>query len=298
MQILITGGTGFVGQLLREELIKQGHNLIIVTRNAKKYEDEAASNQRFIDLDTDFTTYMEKCDAVINLAGENLFKKRWNEALKKEIHESRISTTRKLVQAMQKAEPKPKVFISASASGYYGNQGDTILDETAPPADDFLATVCVDWEKEAKEAEKLGIRVAIPRIGIVLERGGGALEKMIPPFNYFVGGPIGNGQQYLPWIHRYDMVQAIIYPLINDDIEGPYNACSPNAVTMNEFAKTLGKIMNRPAIFRVPAFALSIVLGEGAKPVLSSANMTPKKLLEAKFPFRYNDLDEALADII
>ncbi len=298
MQILITGGTGFIGQLLREELIKQGHNLTIVTRNIKKYEDESASNQRFIDLNDDFVPYIEKSDAVINLAGENLFKKRWDEKLKKIIYDSRINTTRKLVEAMEKAETKPKVFISASASGYYGDKGDRILDESAEAADDFLAKICKDWETEAKKAEKLSIRVAIPRIGVVLERGGGALEKMLPIFNLFIGGPIGNGKQYLPWIHRSDLVQAIIYPLTSEQLSGPYNACAPGAVTMNELAKTLGSVMNRPSLFRVPAFALSIVLGEGAKPVLSSANMIPKKLKDSGFSFRYSDLDEALADII
>lgn len=298
MNILITGGTGFIGQELREELLKKGHSLIIVTRNPKKYEDESASNQQFISIEDDLVSEMEKCDVVINLAGENIFGQRWSDVVKKRIYDSRINTTRTLVEAMAKAKNKPEVFISASASGIYGDRGDEILDESTPFANDFLAKVCIDWEAEAQKAIELGVRVVIPRIGIVLEQGGGALEKMMPPFQFFVGGPIGNGKQYLGWIHRTDLVQAIMFPIQNKEITGPYNVCAPNAVTMNELAKTLGDMMNRPSLFRVPEFVLSIVLGEAAQPVLHSARMIPKNLQENGFEFRFEDLEEALADIV
>ncbi|MEP1151417.1 MAG: TIGR01777 family oxidoreductase [Balneola sp.] len=298
MNILITGGTGFIGQELREELLKAGHNLIIVTRSPKKYEDEAASNQQFISLEEDLVSEMEGCDVVINLAGENIFGQRWTDEVKERIYNSRIETTRTLVKAMEQAENKPSVFVSASASGIYGDQGDAILTEEYESANDFLATVCVDWEKESQKATELGVRVVNPRIGIVFEEGGGALEKMIPPFKFFVGGPIGNGKQYMSWIHRTDLVKALIFPLTNEKIVGAYNVCSPNPATMNEVAETLGDVMNRPSIFRVPKFAVEVAFGEAAQPITASTRMQPKNLQIHGFEFRYEELEEALADII
>ncbi len=298
MNILITGGTGFIGKELRETLLKAGNNLVIITRNPKKYEDESASNQRFISWDDDLVSEMENADAVINLAGENLFGQRWNEQVKESIYNSRIDSTRSLVEAMRSAEKKPSVFISASASGIYGDQGDTIFTEEFEVANDFLASVCKDWEEESQKATKLGVRVVNPRIGIVLEEGGGALEKMIPPFKFFVGGPIGDGKQYMSWIHRSDLVKALVFPIENEKLEGAYNVCSPNPATMNEVAETLGDVMNRPSFFRVPKFALDIVLGEAAQPITGSIRMQPKKLQVTGFEFRFEELEEALADII
>lgn len=297
-KILITGGTGFIGQALRTKLLQNEHYLVVVTRSPKKYEDESAKNQRFISWDGDLVIAMNEVDVVINLAGENLFSQRWNEEVKKRIYNSRIDGTRKLVEAMHAAEHKPEVFISASASGIYGNRGADILDESASPSDDFLAKVCVDWETEAQKATEFGVRVANPRIGIVLEKGGGALEKMLPPFRFFVGGPIGNGQQYMSWVHRQDLVDALIYPIENEQLSGAYNVGAPSPVTMNELSETLGQVMNRPSVFRVPEFALQLLFGEGAKPVLDSIRMKPKALLDANFEFRFDDLEEALADIV
>lgn len=298
MSILITGGTGFIGQELRETLLKKGKNLVIITRNPKKYEDESATNQRFISWDSDLTKEMENCEAVINLAGENIFGQRWNEDVKKRIYDSRIDSTRSLVEAMEKAENKPSVFISASASGIYGDQGDSILTEEQKAADDFLANVCVDWEKESQKAKELGVRVVNPRIGIVFEDGGGALEKMIPPFRFFVGGPIGDGKQYMSWIHRSDLVNALIFPVEKEELVGAYNVCSPNPATMNEVAATLGDVMNRPSFFRVPKFALELAFGEAAQPITGSIRMQPKQLQVHGFEFRYEELEEALADIL
>lgn len=298
MNILITGGTGFVGSKLREELLKLGHSVIIVTRSPKKYGSEAAKNQRFVGWDSDLSSEMNTADAVINLAGENLFGQRWTDEVKDRILKSRTESTRQLVDAMREASDKPEVFISASASGIYGDRKEDVLDESEPAADDFLAEVCVAWEKEAKKAEQLGVRVAIPRIGIVLEKGGGALEKMIPPFQFFVGGPVGSGEQYMSWVHLTDLCNALMLPLQDSDFSGPYNVCSPNPVTMDEFAKTLGQIMRRPSLFRVPEFALDLILGEAAKPVTDSIRMQPKKLQLADFNFHYEELELALADII
>ena len=296
--ILITGGTGFVGQELRMLLLQKGYHLIVVTRNPKKYADEAAKNQQFISWEDDLAAAMNQCEGVINLAGENIFSQRWTSEIKERIRSSRIDATRSLVEAIKEAENKPAVFVSASASGFYGNRGDTILDEEQPAADDFLSQVCVEWEAESQKAAEFGVRVVNPRIGIVLEKNGGALQKMYLPFKFGLGGPVGSGTQYMSWIHRADLCETLLFPLEYDDISGPYNACSPEPVTMNEFAGVLGSVMNRPVIFRVPKFALEVAYGEGAKPIMDSIRMQPKALQVSGFEFRYEDLFEALADIL
>ncbi|MAO63722.1 MAG: TIGR01777 family protein [Balneola sp.] len=298
MNILITGGTGFIGEELRMLLLKEGHNLVIVTRSPAKYESESAKNQQFVSWDDDLSVHMNEMDAVINLAGENLFGQRWTDAVKKRIMNSRVESTRTLVEAMRKAENRPEVFVSASASGIYGDKGDEVLTEEASSADDFLAEVCKNWEAESQKASDFGVRVVNPRIGIVLEEGGGALEKMLTPFRFFVGGPVGSGEQYMSWIHRIDLCRALIIPITNKEISGAYNVCAPNPVTMNEFAEALGEMMNRPSVFRVPEFALGIVLGESAKPVTDSIRMQPKKLQLAGFEYQFEELEEALADIL
>jgi hypothetical protein len=298
-KILITGGTGFIGQELRAMLLREGNYITVITRNPKKYEDEAAKNQQFISWDGNLVEAMEVSDAVIHLAGEGIFDQRWTDEVKERIYDSRIESTRKLVAAMEKANDKPEVFVSASASGIYGNRGDDVLTESEPAEEeDFLAKVCIDWEAEAQKASAFGVRVANPRIGIVLEKGGGALEKMIPPFRFFVGGPVGDGKQYMSWVHRTDLCRALMYPLKNKELTGPYNVNAPNPVDMNEFAQSLGSVMNRPVIFRVPGFALELVYGEGAKPIMDSIRMQPKALQVAGFDFHFEELEEALSDIL
>lgn len=297
-KILITGGTGFIGQELRTLLLQEGHYITVITRSPKKYADEAAKNQRFISWDDDLVSEMNEVDVVIHLAGEGVFNQRWTEEVKQSIYDSRIDSTKKLVEAIGLANKKPELLISASASGYYGNKADKVLDETTPVAEDFLAEVCKDWEAESQKATEFGVRVANPRIGIVLEKNGGALEKMIPPFQFFVGGPVGDGKQYMSWIHRMDLCNAIIAPLTNPEISGAYNVCAPNPVTMNEFSDTLGSVMNRPSVFRVPGFVLELAFGEGAKPIMDSIRMQPKVLQEQGFEFQFEELEEALADIL
>ncbi|MDR9415164.1 MAG: TIGR01777 family oxidoreductase [Gracilimonas sp.] len=298
MNILITGGTGFIGEELRMMLLKEGHNLVIVTRNPGKYENESAKNQEFISWDDDLSMQMNTMDAVINLAGENLFGQRWSPEVKKRIQESRVNSTEKLVEAMRNADNPPQVFVSASASGIYGDNGDKVLSEEAKVADDFLAEVCQKWEAASQKASEFGVRVVNPRIGIVLEEGGGALEKMLTPFRLFVGGPVGSGEQYMSWVHRTDLCRALIFPIDNEKFSGAYNVCAPNPVTMNSFAGALGEQMNRPSVFRVPEFVLGIVLGESAKPVTDSIRMQPKKLQISGFEFRFEEIEEALADIV
>ena len=296
--ILITGGTGFIGRELRTKLLQQRYYLSVITRNPGKYVDETAKNQQFLGWGDNLVEAVNHVDAIIHLAGEGIFDQRWNEEVKRNIYNSRIDSTKKLVEAIGQAESKPEVFISASASGFYGSRGDTILDESNPVANDFLAKVCNDWEAEAQKAKEFGVRVVHPRIGIVLEKNGGALQKMIPPFQFGVGGPISDGKQYMSWVHRIDLCEALIFPLTNKEMEGPYNVCAPNPVTMNEFASTLGSAMNRLSIFRVPKFALELMYGEGAKPILDSIRMQPKVLQVQGFEFRFEELEEALADIL
>lgn len=298
-KILITGGTGFIGQELRIKLLQEGNYITVITRNPKKYADEAAKNQQFISWEDDLVDTMNTVYAVIHLAGEGIFNQRWNEEVKKRIYDSRIDSTRKLVEAMEQAENKPEVFISASASGIYGSRGDDILDESEEvDEEDFLAQVCIDWETEAQKATQFGVRVVNPRIGIVLEKNGGALEKMLTPFWFGVGGPVGNGKQYMSWIHREDLCEALIFPIENKHLEGPYNLCAPHPATMNEFAEILASVMNRPNVFRVPKVALEFLYGEGAKPITDSIRMQPKVLQTSGFEFRFEELEETLADIL
>lgn len=298
MNILITGATGFVGEELRPFLLKDGHNLVIVTRNPKKHEDEAARNQQFISWEGDLIKAMNECDAVIHLAGENLFGKRWTDEVKKKILNSRVQTTNQLVEAMQTAEKHPEVFICASGSSIYGEKGDNILDENAPVADTFLADVCKKWEMAADRASQFGVRVVQTRFGIILEKGGGALKLMVPPYHFFVGGPIGRGSQYLSWIHREDVCRVMDFIIQNKNISGPCNVASPEPETMDEFAGEIGETLNRPSLFRVPEFGLKLVLGEAASPVLESIRLKPEKLLKNGFQFKYEELEEALADVL
>lgn len=296
-KILITGGTGFIGSYLTTELLKQGHFLSIVTRSPEKYSDEQSKNMQFIGWGEDLSKAMRESDVVINLVGENLFGQRWTESVKKSIYNSRIDSTKKLIGAMRKSESKPSLFISGSAVGIYGDSGDQLLDESSPLGNDFLANVCKDWETESKKAEELGVRVVNPRIGIVMEKDGGFLQIMKLPFLFFVGGPIGDGEQYVPWVHMDDLVRALIYPIEYEELSGPYNVCSPQPESMNRIAHALGNVLNRPSFFRVPEFAMKTLLGEAADPTLASLNVQPKVLQISDFEFKFEDVEEALADI-
>jgi len=298
MNIFISGGTGFIGDYLRMMLLREGHLLTVLTRYPDEYEDESAENQRFVSWDDDLVSRMEESDVVINMAGASIFGRRWTEEVKKKIYSSRIESTRILVEAVKRAESPPETFISTSGANYYKGKEDQVLDESAERADNFLANVCMDWEKEAHRAEEAGVRVAIPRLGVVLEKEGGALSQMLTPFKMFVGGPIGSGEQYFPWIHMHDVCRGLLFAIQQEDFSGPFNLNAPNPVTMREFADELGSQLNRPSLFRVPTSVLQLALGEAVMPLTESLRMQPKKLQQHGFEFQYEYLTNALGDIL
>ena len=247
---------------------------------------------------TEWQDTLQQQDAVIHLAGANLFGKRWTESYKKMILESRELSTMNLVSALRNTQSKVKVFISSSGVGYYGSKADEILTEKTEAGDDFLAQVCKVWETETERANDLGIRTAMLRQGIVLSNKGGALTKFIPPFKFFVGGALGNGMQWFPWIHIDDLIAIYLFILDNANISGPINAVSPETVRMSEFAKLLGRILKRPSIFNVPEFALRILVGEAASAITSSQRAVPKKLIDHGYKFKFESLEASLYDLL
>lgn len=297
MHVLITGGTGFIGQGLVTELLKNQNSVTLVTRHPQAHKSEKAANQDFLAWDADWTDAMERADAVVNLAGENIFGQRWTDKVKKKLYNSRIDTTRKLVNAIEAADDRPGVMVSASGINYYGHGGDRYLREEDEPGSDFLARLCVDWEKEARKVEQYNVRLAIPRISIVLEKQGGALAQMLLPFKLFAGASIGEGSQFFPWIHRLDLCRIILF-MLNEPLEGPFNAAAPNPVRMNEFVQQLADQLNRPAWFRIPTWAMELALGEAATPILASLRPSVEKLQKAGFNFHYEYLDEAFGAIL
>jgi uncharacterized protein (TIGR01777 family) len=236
-------------------------------------------------------------DGIVNLAGANVGGKRWSDEYKKEIRESRLQATRALVDAMRASTRRPRVFVSASAVGYYGGRGDEEVTESTSAGSDFLAEVCKAWEDEAARAEQLGVRTVLLRTGVVLDRNDGALKKMVPPFKAFVGGPIGSGQQWVPWIHIGDEVGLILWALAGT-VRGPVDATAPKPARMQDFARALGRALGRPSLLPVPAFALRLAIGEMAEVLLEGQRALPRKALEGGYRFQFDDLDRALRDVL
>lgn len=298
MKIFISGGTGFVGTSLVRYLLDIGHS-VIATGSSSAPESVDHENFLFISADTTkkgpWQDSLNNIDALINLAGRTIFN-RWSERYKKEIYNSRILTTRNLVEAMP--DDKAVVLCSTSAVGYYGDRGEEILKEDAGPGNDFLATVSMDWEKEALLAERKGARVAIMRFGVVLGKNGGALLKMIPAFKSFAGGPVGSGDQWFPWIHMDDLISAMVHIIENQDMKGPVNFCAPNPVRNRDFAKALGKVLGRPSFMRTPSFMIRTLMGEMGTALLGSQRTVPDKLLKSGFEFQYPDVEKALGHLL
>lgn len=300
MKVVITGATGFVGSRLVERLQAQGDQVLILTRNPD------AAKRIFPNLEIvaynpmqsgPWQKSMAGCDAVVNLAGEPIAEGRWTAERKQEILNSRKIGTQKIVEGINQANPKPAVLVNASAIGYYGTSETATFDETSSAGNDFLAEVCQAWESEAENVKESGTRLVIPRIGIVLGKGG-ALAKMLPPFQLFIGGPIGTGQQWFSWVHRDDLVNLILSALRRPELEGAFNATAPNPVRMAQFCQTLGEVLNRPSWLPVPDFALELLLGEGSKVVLEGQQVFPKRTLDNGFEYQYPALKQALEEIV
>ena len=307
MKIVIAGGTGFLGRPLTVSLLKEGHEVVVLTRGSTSLPrpptTAIAAGARPVVWDPSgdlgpWAAEVSGAHAVVNLAGESIAGRRWTAAHKQRILDSRLRATRSLVAAVRAAATPPTVFVSGSAVGYYGPLASDPATEEQPAGSDFLADVCVQWEHEAQRAAGDRTRVARIRTGIVLEKDGGALPQMLPPFRFGVGGPLGSGRQYWPWIHRDDWIALLRWTLVTPAADGAINATAPHPVTNADFARALGRAMQRPAFMPAPGFALKLLLGEMADALLlGGQNAVPAKALRGGFQFRYEHVDDALRAI-
>jgi uncharacterized protein (TIGR01777 family) len=302
MKILITGSTGLVGTALTQELQRSGHTVCRLVRPGTS----AAAIRTSQGFDVNWNPATGElggaavgADAVVNLAGASIVDGRWTPQRKQLLRTSRTDTTRALVAALAKMSARPRVLVSSSATGFYGNRGDETLTEASEPGNDFLSEIAKDWETEAVKAEALGIRVVLARFGVVLTRNGGALPQMMRPFQFGVGGKLGSGKQWMSWITLDDTIAILRLALEDGNLSGPINIVSPQPVTNAEFTKTLAAILHRPALFPAPAFALRLLLGEMADALLlSSQRVLPAQLQKLNYPFQHPDLRTALAAVL
>lgn len=303
MKVVLAGATGFIGRLLISRLIENQYEVALLTRSPEKVSKDWGASVRPVLWNGrsagDWQQCFEGKDAVINLCGEPIAGKKWTPEQKNRIVSSRIESTRAIVLAIHNARVKPAVLVNASAVGYYGwDTGDREVAEADPAGSGFLAETCAAWEKEALKAAQSGARVCLARIGIVLEKDGGALQKMLPPFRFFIGGPLGSGRQWFPWVHREDVVGMLLMALKDNRVSGPFNVCAPEAVTLGRFAAVLGKILKRPSFFPVPGFVLKLILGEMAVMLLEGQRAVPRRMQSWGYSFRYPELESALGNIL
>lgn len=297
MKILLTGGTGFIGKALINSLLQSEHQITVLSRNPQQVAELCGKSVSALGR-LDELSAEDHFDGVINLAGAPIFDQRWTDDRKQIIWDSRVKLTEQLIEAINKMKVKPQVLISGSAIGYYGNQGDTELTEQSMIRDDFSHRLCEAWETEAKRAEALGVRVCIIRTGLVVAPGGGIVGRMLLLFKLGLGGRIGDGKQWMSWIHRDDWINIALAMIDNQSMQGVYNATAPAPRTNAEFTRVLATCLKRPALIPVPAFLLRLLLGEMAELVLGSQRVIPKRLLDQAFPFKYTELDAALLDAV
>lgn len=310
MNILITGGTGLIGRALSGSLLKNGHHVNILTRNPDKVRNTLPSGLLLHKWDgrslEGWAHLIEETDVVINLAGESIagetlpaiITRRWTTESKRRINNSRVDAGHALVAAIEAAQHKPKIFIQASAVGYYGPRGDEPTPESTPTGDDFLANICQAWEDSTAVLDEIGIRRVVVRTGLVLAPNGGILPIMLLPFRLFAGGTLGGGEQFVPWIHIEDEVNAIRFLLENKDAHGAYNLAAPHPVRQRELAQIAGRLLRRPSFIPTPGVALKLVLGEKASLVLDGQQALPDQLLKAGYKFNFENLEPALKDLL
>lgn len=306
MRVLITGGTGLIGSELTNNLCADGHDVIILSRSGTS-DTFLPSRAQLVKWDgrtaEGWGRLVNEVDAIVNLAGESIsganpVSGRWTAARKRRIVDSRVQAGQAIVQALKGATKRPQVLVQASAVGYYGPHGDEPVTEDTAPGNDFLADVCKQWEASVAGVEALGVRLAVVRTGVVLSSGGGALPFMALPFRYFVGGPLGSGKQYVPWIHEEDQINAIRFLLEHQSMRGAYNVCAPKPVTNADFSKAIGRALRRPSYMPAPEFAIRLVLGEFATLIVDGQRQIPRRLQQSGFRFKYEDADSALKDLL
>jgi len=302
MKIVVAGGSGFIGSKLIQRLTEDKNEIVLLTRRQKIISRTQNDLIKTVQWDGktlgNWVEYVDGSDVVINLSGENIANKRWSKEQKLKLFQSRTEPTKAIINAIANAKQKPKLLINASASGYYGYDSKDIITESYSKGTGFLAELCLSWEQAALEAEKNNVRVILIRTGIVLDPNQGALKKMILPYKFFVGGPLGSGKQWFPWIHIDDVINIIIFVLKNDKLSGAINVSSPQPITMREFSKKLGKAIRRPSWISVPSFALKILLGEMSAMLIGGLQMIPKKLIDNGFVFKYSNIDDALNNLL
>jgi hypothetical protein len=298
MKVVLAGGSGFIGSAISRELLDTGHSVAVLTRSASAARGRMDPRVELVGWDGRSSGAWEQvvdgAGGVVNLSGESIAAQRWSGERKQRLRSSRLDSTAALVRGLEKAAARPAVLVNASAVGYYGDRGDTVLTEDAPPGQDFLAVLCQEWERAARAAETLGVRVVRMRLGVVVGEGGGALGKMVLPFRMFVGGPLGSGRQWVSWIHRDDVAGLFRFALEDDAVRGALNATAPEPVTMATFSRTLGRVLRRPSWAPVPAPALRLVLGEMANMLLTGQRVEPHEALRLGYRFRYARLEPAL----
>jgi uncharacterized protein (TIGR01777 family) len=301
MRILITGGTGLIGSALAREMGSAGHEVVVLTRDPSR-SGALPPNTRAVQWDGrtagDWAKLLDADTVIVHLAGDPVAEGRWTEEKKRRIRDSRVESGRAVLEAVRQAKAKPRALLQGSAVGYYGDAGDEVVTESHPPGDDFLARVCVEWEASTSEVSALGVRRPVLRTGIVLSNEGGALPRMALPFRMLAGGPLGDGRQWLPWIHEADEVGAIRFLIEREDADGPFNLTAPEPLTNRDLSRALGEVLHRPSFAPAPGFALRFLMGEMADALLHGQRAVPRRLLDLGYVFRYPQALEALRSLL